>query len=245
MPTKYRDLITVLSSASPIPSHPSDHIIQETIRSVRYHLPDSRMYLMHDGIRPEQLDHEARYNIYFRKLAAKIANGPDHDLILWPFQEFTHQAGMTMRILEEVTTPLVLFVEADTPLLDRPIDWGMICDVVNRGMANYVRLHYAEEIHKDHQHLMHGKLTENLIKTSQFHMRPSIMLTRWFENLLHSSFTTKSRSFIEDVCYSPISWSPWEDFRCCVYDPDGTGKNMLRSGDLNGRAGEQKFDILV
>jgi hypothetical protein len=228
--------------SSPIPSHPDTRIIDETIARVRYHLPDSRIIILQDGIRPEQLDHEATYNIYFRKLAIQAVNGQYGDVKLWPFAEYTHQAGMMMRAIEDVSTPLILFQEHDVPIMERPIDWEMLCDVVNRGVTNCVRLHYDEQIHADHQHLMHGKLTDNLIKTTQFHARPHLALTHWYEQLLGNNFTTKSRCFVEDVAYSPISWSDWSAYRCCVYDPNGDGKLMKRSYDLNGRGGEPKYD---
>lgn len=244
MTTIYKETITVLISSSPIPSHPSCQIIQETIDSVRYHLPDSKIIVMLDGVRPEQEESRGRYSGYIVNLVAKVMNGRDREITLWPFVEFIHQAGMTMKALTEVRTPFVLFVEHDTPLVDKRIDWPMLQDVLNTGASNHIRLHYDEQIHPDHKHMTMGYLNPNLIKTIQWHQRPHLSLTAWYKQVLAANFTEASRTWIEDKVYSPVSCSEWKEYRLTIYDPEGTGKNMKRSRDLNGRAGDKKYDPL-
>ena len=41
-----------------------------------------------------------------------------------------------------------------------------------------------------------------------------------------------------------VSTAPWTDYKLTIYDPEGTGKNMKRSRDLNGREGDQKFAVV-
>lgn len=235
--------ISVLIPTSPIRSHPATAIIEETMESIRYHLPNSHIFIMADGVREEQADRKADYMDYLGRLAAKCLF-EFNDIRIIPFFEFTHQALMTMRTLPMVTTPLILFVEADTPLVDKPIDWDMLKNAIMSGATNHIRLHYDERIHPEHEHMMCGKLTDNLIKCIQWHQRPHLAKTTFYKGVLYANFTENSRTFIEDVVYSPVSYAPWEDYRLTVYDPEGTGRNMKRSRDLNGRAGEQKYPMI-
>lgn len=234
--------ITVLISSSPIPSHPSVAIIQETLDSVRYHLPDAKIIIMLDGVREEQKDCEKAYHLYIMQLATKLLASKDRQIRIYPFNTFTHQALMTMNTLKTVYTPLILFMEHDTPLVDRPIDWALLKRMIREGYSNHIRLHYDEQIHPDHQHLMCGKLTDYLIKTVQWHQRPHLAHATWYEQILANNFTESSRTWIEDKMYSPVTCAPWEAYKLTVYDPNGNGLEMKRSRDLNGRASDKKYD---
>lgn len=233
-------MITAIVSSSPIPSHPSTAMVEETIASIRYHLPDALIYVMIDGLRSEQSERAEAYGQYIDNFAALKLPG----VVAFVFDEFLHQAEMTRRTLEYVQTPLMLFVEHDTPLRDAPIDWPMIMEAVMSGQTHMLRLHYDEEIHPDHQSMMHGHLTPNLIKTSQWHQRPHLARTDWYAQALASVFTPESRTFIEDKIYSPVSYENWEKWRLTVYDPNGNGQEMKRSRDLNGRATDPKYGVI-
>ena len=234
-------LITVLVSSSPCRRHPATDMIEETIESIRYHLPKSRIIVMLDGVRPEQDKLRDAYFRYITTLAEKTLFG-FHNVALFPFWEHRHQAAMTRQTLEVVDTPLVLFVEHDTPLVARPVHWDMLGSMVMGGATNHVRLHYNESIHPDHQHMMCGKLDDHLIKTVQWHNRPYLTKKDWFAYQLRRHFSPDARCFIEDRIYSPVSSAAWEDYRLTIYDPEGTAQNMKRSRDLDGRGGEPKFD---
>ena len=243
----FEDIISVIISSSVIPSHPSTRVIDETLTSIRAHLPDVPIYVMVDGLREEQKEREADYKEYTRRMMWRMFNDQDDDRILViPCVDFMHQALMTMRVIDRlVKTPQILFVEHDTPLMDnRFIDWQYLSTVIANGITNHVRLHYDETIHPDHQHMMQGKLTPHLIKTVQWHQRPHLANAPWYLKVLEANFTPKSRTWIEDKVYSPVSCAPWDDYRLTVYDPDGTGELMKRSRDLNGRAGDKKYDPL-
>jgi len=241
----YEQAITCLISTSPIPSHPSTAIVDETVASIRHHLPDIPIFLMCDGVRPEQEHHTIAYAEYKKELVRKMLFGDYGNLLVFPFPRFFHQASMTRSMLEMVATPQILFCEGDTPLLlNRPIDWDLLIGEVHSGNTNHVRLHYDETIHPEHQHMIRGKLTPNLIKCVQYHNRPFIASTIWFKELLDRNFTPASRSYIEDVVYSPISCAPWEDYKLCIYDPHGTGEMMKRSSHTCGRGEDQKFEIV-
>jgi len=237
--------ITVIISSSPILSHPSTHIIDETIKSIRWHLPEVPIFIMTDGVREEQRHLTEAYRQYRSDLVTKMLLNPEwsHTMVL-PFPEFTHQAVMTIKALEIVQTPLILFVEHDTPLVDRPIDWEMLMTTANCRVSPMIRLHYDVRIHPEHQHLMFGKLTDRLIKTTQWHQRPHIANKKWYGDLLLKHFTPQSRTFIEDKIYGVVVEAPWEQYRLTVYDPHGTGEDMKCSRDLNGRGDEQKYGMV-
>ena len=111
--------------------------------------------MMCDGVRPEQEYRATDYQKYKENLITKMLTEKDErNLIVLPFPEFQHQACMTIRTLFLVKTPLVLFVEADTPLVERRIDWDLLSNSLINGATNSVRLHYDEEIHEDHKHMM-------------------------------------------------------------------------------------------
>lgn len=232
---------TVLISSSPIESHPSTEIILETIASVRKHFPTAPIWILQDGVREEQMDRIDHYVEYLHRLAAHCVL-KETDITLMPFPEFLHQGLMTQRVMDLVKSPFVLYLEHDTPILDRPIDWRMLKEVLTDADANHIRLHYDETIHPEHVELMRGKLTDNLIKTIQYHNRPFLTNAGWFRGILRLAIKETSRCHIEDIVYTFVAHSPWEAHRCCVYDPEGTGQNMKRSGHTDGRRGENKFD---
>jgi hypothetical protein len=241
----FEDTISVIITSSVIPSHPSTRIIDETIQSIRVHLPDVKIYAMLDGLRPENHNRDGDYREYTRRMMRRMFTREDDDqLLVIPCIDFMHQANIAMRCLDRlVKTPQVLFVEHDTPLMDqRRIEWDYLVASIEDGSTNHIRLHYDESIHPEHQHMMCGRLSPYLIKTLQWHQRPHLANAAWYLQTLMDNFTPESRSWIEDKMHSPVSISPWEQYRLTVYDPDGTGTYMKRSRDLDGRAGDTKFD---
>lgn len=231
--------ISVLMPSSVIPTHPQPTCIVETLQSVREHLPESPIYVMCDGIRPEMKHRRAAYNTYIENL--KQLNLPGVTVI--NYETFHHQVAMTRRtIWDYVKTPYMLFAEHDTPLVsERFIDFNMFkYELENR--TNMIRLHYDESIHPDHQHMMRGHLTPNLIRTVQWHQRPHVAKVDWYIKILTDWFSTNARTFVEDRMYSPCSFSEWEEFKLTIYDPHGDGQRMKRSRDIDGRGDDPKFD---
>jgi hypothetical protein len=230
----------IIISSSPILSHPSTAIIEETIASVRYHWPTAPIYVMQDGVRSEQQDKKQQYTEYCNRLQSLNLE----NVTIYRYPEFLHQAWMTALTLPFVKEKLMLFVEHDTPLVDAPIDWDMLGHELISENVNHIRLHYDETIHPDHQYLMRGYLTPNLIKSLQWHQRPHLARTDWYLWMLKTYFDSTSRTFIEDRIYSPPTFEPWEKWRLAIYDPNGNGRDMKRSRDLDGRSGEQKYEMI-
>lgn len=60
--------ITIVIPTSVIPSHPSTDIIEETINTIRVHLPDNEIIIQVDGLRDERLDWKDRYDEFKTRL---------------------------------------------------------------------------------------------------------------------------------------------------------------------------------
>lgn len=243
-----KDKITVLISSSVIPSHPSPRIIQETIASIRTHLPESEIIIMQDGLRPEQSNRRADYEEYKRQLLHIIRN-EYHNVLPIFFEEFLHQAEMTRRTLEHVRTPYLLFVEHDTPLCeDKKIEWDGIIRALDSGWCESIRLHHmdCEFIHPEHMSLAIDKCRQDvcgiqLVRTRQYSQRPHVASADFYRRLL-SNFSPNCRTFIEDRVYE-LFYSEKVPFKLAIYAPEG---HIKRSRDLNGREGTEKFaDRLV
>ena len=238
-------MITVVIPVSPIPSHPGAEILIETVQSVRHHLPDAEIILTFDGVRPE---HEARRRDYEHFIRAALWDA-DHrygNVLPIIFNEHLHQTGMMRNIIDRIDTPLIMYVEQDTPLVvDQPIDFPEILDFVTHGHSNMVRLHHEAVIPAAHAHMMHGT-DGSFIRTSQWSQRPHIATTAFYRRVL-TCFTGNAKSFIEDKMHGVVSEAfnvdgmhGWEQWRLHIYN-SGDG-NLKRSYHLDGRAGEPKLD---
>jgi hypothetical protein len=177
-----RDQITVMIPTSPIPSHPSTEIIEETIASVRAQLPDCEIIIMMDGVRSEQQDRAPDYSEYKRRLLWK-ANTEWSNVLPIHFNEHGHQATITREALKLVKTPLVFFVEHDTPIIGE-IDWSGLARVTMSGEAGVIRLNHEASILPEHQHLViNGPADVDgvpLVRTQQWSQRPHLARTELY-----------------------------------------------------------------
>lgn len=235
-PTRaHKSSITVLVSTSPIPSHPNTRLVEDTIASVREQLPESEIIVMFDGVNPENLETKASYDEYTRRLLWKINNEYENITPL-VMNTYVHQTGMVREALKYVRTPLLLFVEHDTPLRDE-IDWDGLSEVVGSGYAHSVRLHHETHILPDHQYLMLDSEPQDiqgvpLIRTRQWSQRPHLSSTDYYRHICETYFTDRPM-FIEHVMYGAVLTHDWSEARLHIYAPPG---NMLRSTHSNGRA---------
>lgn len=250
-PSGLRDQVTVLIPSSPIPSNPSTAVIEETIASVRHHLPDSEIILMLDGVRKEQDDRRQDYEEYQRHLLWKC-NHEWTNVLPLRFEEHTHQAAMTRHALKYVRTSLVMFVEHDTPLVtDEPIDMDGLTKVLLGGSLDLIRLHHEAGIHPEHRHMMLDAEPYEvdgvpLLRTAQWSQRPHLATTTFYRRILDDQFTPGAKAFIEDKmhsiafeAYKNRGKAGWQDFRLAIYAPE---ENIKRSYHTDGRAGEAKYD---
>lgn len=243
--------ITVLVPTSPIPSHPSTHIVEQVIDSVRHHLPGAEVIIGADGVRPEQEHLREGYEEYLRRLLW-LADHHWGNVLVQLHDEHVHQANVTRRALEAVRTPLLLFVEHDTPVWPESIDWTNLAHAIRCGAANLVRFHHEAHVLPVHQHMMLDReplevAGAPLLRTVQWSQRPHLASAAYYRTLLDAWFPPTSRTMIEDRmhgivhnAYREHGLTGWEQHRLWMYAPPG---DIKRSGHLDGREQEPKFDM--
>jgi len=226
-------------------------MIEQTIRSIRFHLPESRIIVMCDGVRPNVEFRRGQYEDYLKRLIAKYAYDVNINVVF--FQEYSQQARMMRGALEMVTTPYVLFCEHDGELVmgfnprdghaetrpeDCQIAWQDILDLLASGGANMVRFYAWDEIHPAHAHLMCGHMVQgasHFIQTTQYSQWPHIARTDFYKKMLAEHFAPDAIKMIEIGMYGPVGMAAWDQYRIVIYYPDG---NARRFYHRNGRADE-------
>ena len=244
--------ITVVVTSSPAQLHPSTAHLEQTVDSIRHHLPRSDIVLAFDGVRPEQQHRRGAYEEYVRQ-ACWLAHRRWTNVLPFILPSWRHQALLTRRALELVRTPLVLFAEHDTPLVpEREIDWPALVAAVRSGRAEVVRLYHEAGVHPDHAHLMLDTEPVDvegapLLRTVQWSQRPHLARSLWYERLLDDYFAPQARTMIEDVIHGVVqsAWLDhgvpgWEEWRLWLYAPDGS---MQRSLHLDSRGDEDKYPM--
>lgn len=234
--------ITVIIPTSVLPSHPSTSIIEETISTVRHHLPESEIILQIDGLREEQQDRKTDYDEYKNRILWKCLHEYKNILPV-VFDEHLHQSGMLKKTIDLIETPLLLYIEGDAPLTpDRIIDWEKCIKFIFDGHANTIRFHFEAIIPKPHENLMLG-LENGFMKTIQWSQRPYLSTVLYHKDVVLPN--TRPKLFIEDSFYAiPINdyndngVIGWNKHRLWIYHPDG---DIKRSYHLDGRAGGKKF----
>lgn len=237
------DEMTILVPISPIPSHPSTHILEQTLDSIRHHTKDE-IILLFDGIRSEQKSKEKDYDEFIRQVLWKNRKWKNVRPII--FEEHLHQIGMLRKVIDDIKTPLLMFVEQDTPIVtDEPIEWEKIKQFILSGQSNLVRFYHEAFIHPEHKHLM-LETKDIFTETAQWSSRPHIASTAFYTRILRDYFSQNAKCFTEDVLHSKVfidfdkfGRQGWEQWKLHLYNPGG---NIKRSLHTDGRAGSPKLD---
>jgi hypothetical protein len=215
-------------------------MIELTVASVRFSLPDAEIIIMADGVRREQIDYTERYEEYLQRLMWLCEHEWGNTVPL-VFEEHTHQAGMTRKALELVRTPTLLFVEHDCPIIE-PIDWPGITELVSSGEVNVMRFHFEVQVHDEHKYLMLGGSPRvvggvPIWRTIQWSSRPHLANTEYYRRLLVRPFFD-GKTMIEDAAISLTTTEPWGAHRLAIYHPEGSIK---RSYTTDGRGDDPKW----
>jgi hypothetical protein len=165
--------------------------------------------------------------------------------------EHLHQVEMLRRALPLMESPLVLFVEHDTPLVvDEPIDWPALIGAVRSGEVDLVRFHYEAGVHPEHEHLMLDEKPRDvrgapLLRTVQWSQRPHLASTGFYRRLIKQEFPKGYVGMIEDRMHGVVhnAWrefglAGWDRYRLAMYAPDGQIKRSLH---LDGRGDDPKW----
>lgn len=239
--------ITAVVCSSPIPSHPDTKIIEETIESIRQHAPNAEIILQIDGIREEQEDKRADYEEYILRILWKCLHQWEKVLPI-VFEEHHHQTGMLRETIDLIQSPIILYMEQDTPLVpDYDIPLNKLSEYIKDGTSNLIRFHFESVIPEPHNHLMLGKEKgKELLRTIQWSQRPHIASKAYYERIVNEIFSKESKSFIEDYMHGVVQNSynkdkmlAWYQHKLHIYFPEG---NIKRSYHLDGRAGAEKYD---
>lgn len=250
------DAITAIITTSPTTMHPDTSHLQETVDSIRGHLPNCEIVIVADGVRPEQSHLREQYDAYLQRVCW-LTNFHWRNVVPLILPEWGHQANAVRAALELVDTPLVLFAEHDTPLKETPIDWAGICELVRCGEANLIRFHHEAEVLSEHQHLMldNGQRFFEfdlyrwppIMRTVAWWQRPHVASTHFYRAQVMPFFTETSRTMIEDPLYGHVldeyderGEAAWWDWRLFVYAPEGS---MQRSYHLDSRGEEPKYPM--
>lgn len=231
----------VFISASPVKSHPDSSMLTETVMSARRQLPDSTIFVLFDGVREEQLDLGDAYYEHVREIVWRCRTDPAWANVVPVFDGFwRHQALTFEKALMRLTHlgDLVLFMEHDTPFLDRWIDWEACA--VEAQSGRIIRFHFMQ-IPEEHEYLMRGNWGAVFIQTVQWSQRPHLVRADVYAGLLERHFTSKSRTMIEDVLYSPFSTGA-EHAEILIYAREA---DIAYTGHTDGRAGDEKFSMWV
>jgi len=235
--------ITVILVTSVLPSHPSTRIIDETISTIRTHLPDSEIIMQIDGLRDEQSDRYEDYMEYKNRILWKCLH-EYKNIVPIVFEKHSHQSTMMRATIDMIKTPLLLYVEGDTPLTpDCEIDWEKCINFIKDGHANTIRYHFEAVIPKDHNHLMLG--AENgFMRTMQWSQRPHLSSLLYYKDLVLPRIP--EQTFIEDTYHGVVHQDcyeygdiGWNKHRLWIYYPEGN--NIKRSYHTDGRDGTRKF----
>ncbi len=246
--------LTVLIPTSPIPSHPSTALIEETIANIRQYT-DAKIIIMCDGVHVSLEHREADYRQYISTLQSRKQHYGECEIIIHDTHK--HQAIMTREVLAIVNTPLVMFCEHDTSPIGE-IPFGRICEfMIDSDLLNYIRFNIFHAILDEHQYLMLDKepmiiaedysggertLCIKAVRTIQWSQRPHIARTKWYRNILWDHFQRDKRTMIEDVMHSIVQEKykafGYDTFGLGIYTPDG---NQLRSYHSDGREDDTKI----
>lgn len=242
-----KEKVTIIVPVSPWKDNPDTSKLETTLRSIRYHFPLSEIIVTFDGVREEQQHKFDAYQEFVKRMLWSI-NVEHNNILPLVFEKHTHQAGMMREALKYVRTDTVLYIEGDSPLYDREVDWENITNLLVKDKAKIVRLYNKESIPPEHEYLMyHGKDFKfngaDYIATSQWSQQPHIVRTDTYRYIIDTYFTEESVCFIEDKFYyiivGEIEKGQWDKWKMFIYSPED---RQPRSYHLDGRDGEEKYD---
>ena len=236
----FDDQVTILIPTSPIPSHPSTALIDETIAGIRNYFPTAMIIIMCDGVRAQVEHRRGAYQEYLHNLHKKYVQSIDFGNVeLAFFTDPTQQAWMTRETLKRVTTPFVLFNEHDAILrANPPIEWDAIFHLLGTDEANMVRFYHWDRIWHEHEYLMRDHIVfENVefVRTVQFSGWPFIAKTDYLRRLVTDYFGPYDRKMIETGLYGPICSAPWDAHKMVIYYPDNADCFVHRDGRTNAQ----------
>lgn len=225
-------MITVVIPTSPLIIHPDTTNIERCIASIKSYLPDCRIIVTFDGIRPETEHHRASYELYRQRLGEVYKDFKRPEMTFIEFYAHRHQSGMMSTTLEHVETDLLLYVEHDWELVGE-IPFKEMGEIIACGEANLIRVLYPTELPSYYMDMMIDKTPRiingiPLTQTIQWSQNPHLASTEFYREI---SKLWKPKTFIEESMVAHIN----ESMKTFIYTPEG---NTQRCVHYDGRKGE-------
>ena len=234
-------VVTIVIPTSPIPSHPSTGVLDATLASLdEVGLGGCEVILTADGVRPEQANRAGAYYDYLRAVTDR-ASRTGTRIVPIVHRTHQHQARMMRDALDHVRTPLVLYVEHDTPLVD-PIDWPTVIGPLMLDLVDVIRFYPEERLEPQHAYLMEEPITlggTRFVPTVQWSQRPHLAQRAYYRRILDDHFDPEERWMIEDRMHS-VAQSE-QGHRILIYADDAPGRGIQRSAHLDGRGADPKW----
>lgn len=237
-----KDQITVIIPICAIPSHPGGEVLEEVLLQIRNRLPDVEIILMFDATSQTLMHLKDRYEQYKTEMLWKINNEMENVTPLI-FSEHRHQSQMTIKALERVRTPLILWSEQDTPL-HNTIPFEQLTKVLDAGYANSIRFSHEASVLPEHKSLFLDEepidiLGVPLLRTKQWSGRPQLVRTDFYRTIANKYWDDVPR-FIEHIMYGVCVEGDFDEFRLHLYAPPDT---YVTSKHTDGRRhGAESYD---
>ena len=222
------EAITAVISTSPIWINPSTEVLDETIFQMRKHLPTAMIVVLMDGVHPEDPALTERYT-EFKANVRKKDYGPCQFI---EFEEWHHQSGMLRVMLEQeiVKTPLVFWMEHDTPLKNDPLPWQGIVDAELSGEIACIRFHLTGDIKGLRGWFLSKNGNVPLDRVICHTAWPQIVRLDYLQALVNTFGGAKT--YFDDGARDAFLGTNYDRFVSCVYAPHG---DPIRVYHTNGR----------
>jgi hypothetical protein len=234
------DLTTVLITTSPRRAHPDTDLIENTLFSIRNHLQTAQILILCDGVRKEQESYRQRYSEFILALEAIILDRwANVRLVVEP--EWLHQAWLIAKGIEQVKTPLILFTEEDQRLLNLPIPWDTLAQLITSNQVKLVRFMLEDRLPVEWKHLMLGPVEPytELLKTVQWSQRTHLASVEYYRWQIERHLKPGDRCYFEDRMYGLED--SWEDHKLSIFYPP----NPRRIYHSDGRGDDAKFESVL
>lgn len=227
--------IDVCLFTSAIPCHPDTSLISDVIDAIQWHLPESKIHILCDGIRPSVEHRRIQYGEYKQRLQEKYSSNELFTITEW--EENQQQVAMARFALNNlVKSELAFLIEHDIRLYKKPIDWANAASTLRRGRADMIRFYWMDTTHPEHEHLMCGDVNMDGVryqKSLQFSGWNNLARAAYWKWILEK-FDDGTPRMIEGILYGPVAGSKWDDYRQLIYYPE-EGATFFKHE--NGRQG--------
>jgi len=173
--------ITVLIFTSHIRSHPDPWVTDNVYRSIREHLPFSRIVVLCDG---KDTDEPWEYREYKHRL---LVSGKE----IVRFKGWQHQTLMLKRALmteDFITTPLVMVTEHDWGIRRRFVDWDAIVRALLDERFGFRLVQLRQNEAASWEYKFFGKLISrsgaNFLPTTCFQCPMHIADVSWYRDIV-------------------------------------------------------------